>query len=293
MGAEAQEICLKTWLSGGRYVLNRKTWYAHAKKRKSTYGYKKPMKEWDKSRAWAIKCWTKNKWPGQIRKLRWLINKFAPVPGWHTSLRNVENNKFIMRTFKLQKGINTLPRVIPGLNRDGLIELWKKLGYKVGAEIGVEGGRFSKLMCEGIPGLKLFLVDPYHAYEGAKKINREYDDDYKSAIENTKGFDVKFITKLSEEAAVDIPDNSLDFVYIDANHKHDYVLLDIILWSRKVRNGGMVSGHDFYYTNRSRCSVKPAVEAYTRFHQIEPWYLTDEKARHYKQDKHASWFWIK
>ena len=87
MGAEAQEVCLKTWLSGGRYVLNKLTWYAHKKKRvgkrKNEYGYRKPVGQWRKSRAYAIECWTNNKWPKQKYKLNWLVDKFKPVPDWH------------------------------------------------------------------------------------------------------------------------------------------------------------------------------------------------------------------
>lgn len=293
MGAEAQEICLKTWLGGGRFVLNRKTWYAHAKKRNDTYGYKKPSEEWAKSRAYAIKCWTNNKWHKQKRKLNWLIKKFKPIPGWHTDNDTVKNNHFIREKYKLNKGVNKFPRVIKGLNRDGLIQLWKELGYKIGAEIGVMKADFSKLWGRNIPGLKMYLIDPYYSYSGARKKFREHKQNKKIAQEAVKDYNAVFIEKPSEEAYREIPDNSLDFVYIDGNHKFDYAMLDILLWSRKVRPGGMISGHDFYYSNRSECTVRPAVEAYVKFHKIEPWYLTDKRAVHYRADRHASWFWIK
>ncbi len=78
MGREAQEICLKTWLSGGRYVLNRKTWYAHWSK-PSEFVVTVP-KEKEKSVAYAVDFW-KNKWKGQ-RDLNWLVDKFKPVPTW-------------------------------------------------------------------------------------------------------------------------------------------------------------------------------------------------------------------
>ena len=36
------------------------------------------------------------------------------------------------------------------------------------------------------------------------------------------------------------------FVYIDGNHKFDFICPDIIYWSKKVKHGGIVAVHDFY-----------------------------------------------
>lgn len=298
MGAEAQEVCLKTWLSGGRYVLNRSTWYAHKKKRvgkrKNEYGYRKPAGQWRKSRAYAISCWTKNKWPGQVRELKWLIDKFKPVPGWHTKFPTVKSNRYILERYKLNYGNGECPRVIKGLNRDGLIVLWKRLGYKVGAEIGVDKGHFASLMFGGIPGLKMYLVDPYKDYQGIQRYVRTRDEANKIAHKAMKGCSAVWIEEKGEIAFNKIQDNSLDFVYIDGNHRYDYVMLDVILWSRKVRLGGMVSGHDYNTIHiKSKREIRLAVDDYVEYHKIAPWYLTDVKARKYRSDSHASWFWIK
>jgi hypothetical protein len=51
--------------------------------------------------------------------------------------------------------------------------------------------------------------------------------------------------KLSEEAVGAFPNDSLDFVYIDANHEFNAVLQDIRGWFPKVRPGGVLAGHDF------------------------------------------------
>ncbi|KXH74532.1 MAG: hypothetical protein AM326_09840 [Candidatus Thorarchaeota archaeon SMTZ-45] len=293
MGAEAQEICLKTWLSGGRFLLTKNTWYAHAKKRVSTYGYKKPMGEWAKSRAFAIDCWTNNKWHKQTKNFEWLVEHFRPVPGWHTDLESVKTIHFIRRNYRMEHATNKFPRVIPGLNRDGLIKLWKELGYKVGAEVGVEKGRFSKLILENMPELKMYLIDPYKYYDGARKKERGFSEHKRHAHNLLDQYNIIWLEKKSVDAVREIPDNSLDFVYIDGNHKYDYVMLDIILWTAKVRPGGMIAGHDYYNAPRSACMVQNAVDDYTKLHAIAPWYLTDKKAAHYRADKHVSWFWIK
>lgn len=77
-GREAQEICLKTWLSGGRYALNRRTWYAHWDKPVEAVVTKSLEKA--KSVAYATDFWI-TKWQGE-RDLNWLVEKFAPVPSW-------------------------------------------------------------------------------------------------------------------------------------------------------------------------------------------------------------------
>ena len=87
---------------------------------------------------------------------------------------------------------------------------------------------------------------------------------------------------LGQDASRYVDDGSLDFVYIDGGHDFDNVMLDLILWSPKVRSGGVVSGHDYY---RFRAAgVAPAVDVYTQQHRITQWFLTDERT--------PSFFWV-
>jgi len=81
MGREAQELCLKVWLSGGRFILNRNTWYAHWTKQMRRYPGMKDQRK--KSEAFIQDYWKNNRWPLQTRTLQWLIDYFAPVPSWH------------------------------------------------------------------------------------------------------------------------------------------------------------------------------------------------------------------
>ncbi|GAI81293.1 unnamed protein product, partial [marine sediment metagenome] len=54
------------------------------------------------------------------------------------------------------------------------------------------------------------------------------------------------IRKLSMDAVDDFEDGSLDAVYIDGNHKYDSVCNDINKWMPKLKNGGIISGHDYF-----------------------------------------------
>ena len=77
---EAQELGLKIWLSGGRVIRNKKTWYAHL--HKSRRGYPLGKNEKTDAERYSTDLWMNNKWVGQTRQMSWLIDKFAPVPGW-------------------------------------------------------------------------------------------------------------------------------------------------------------------------------------------------------------------
>ena len=48
------------------------------------------------------------------------------------------------------------------------------------------------------------------------------------------------------EAAERIPDDSLDFVFIDAGHSYEAVTADIRAWWPKVKVGGWFGGHDYH-----------------------------------------------
>jgi predicted O-methyltransferase YrrM len=45
-------------------------------------------------------------------------------------------------------------------------------------------------------------------------------------------------------ASLGIPDESLDFVFIDASHDTESVTADIRAWRPRVRTGGALTGHD-------------------------------------------------
>ncbi|SDD85095.1 Methyltransferase domain-containing protein [Sphingomonas sp. YR710] len=50
----------------------------------------------------------------------------------------------------------------------------------------------------------------------------------------------------SRDAAALIDNDSLDFVYIDANHSFSSTSEDLDLWFPKLKIGGIFSGHDYF-----------------------------------------------
>lgn len=55
----------------------------------------------------------------------------------------------------------------------------------------------------------------------------------------------RVIKGLSVEVAEQFADGSVDFVFIDAEHTYDAVKADIEAWTRKVKPGGIIAGHDY------------------------------------------------
>lgn len=80
---EAQEISFKAWLSGGRVVRNKKTYYAHLHKG-NKYGRGYSLKDTTPEKCKKnIERWIKGKvWHKQKHEMSWLIKKFWSVPGW-------------------------------------------------------------------------------------------------------------------------------------------------------------------------------------------------------------------
>lgn len=83
---EAQELGFKVWLSGGRCVVNKKTWYAHLHKG-TTYGrgYRLFKHQMIKSQIYSADMWLNNRWPGQTIKIKQLIENTGwwwPMEEW-------------------------------------------------------------------------------------------------------------------------------------------------------------------------------------------------------------------
>ena len=80
---ESEELANKTWLSGGKCMVNKKTWYAHLHKgNRYGRGYYLSSRRMKQQRAFHIDYWMHDKWPKAKRKLSWLIDQFAPIPTW-------------------------------------------------------------------------------------------------------------------------------------------------------------------------------------------------------------------
>lgn len=205
---------------------------------------------------------------------------------------------FIETDFNLDLSQSS-PIEIPNVNRKDLARLFCKLDFRTGAEIGSESGIYSKDLCECNPRATVYLIDAWKAYRGYREYvsQAKIDAFYERIQERLEDFgNYEIIRKFSMDAVRDFADRSLDFVYIDANHGFEYVVQDIGFWSRKVRKGGIVSGHDYIRRARPTAThVVQAVQGYVYCYGIEPWFLLGRNAKVPGEirDKSRSWFWVK
>ena len=207
------------------------------------------------------------------------------------------NMSKILEAIKILKGEEC---EIPNVGRDDLPEFFKEMGFKVGVEIGVAKGEYTETLCKA--GLKVYGVDPYLSYPGYDNpgVQDRLDKEYEEAKQRLAPYDCEIIRKKSVDAAEDFEDGSIDFVYIDGHHEFKFVAEDIWFWSKKVKKGGVISGHDFVNSSVKTgpyvCHVKQVVRGYTNAHQIRNWYVL---GRHHfpddieeLRDKWRSWMWI-
>lgn len=180
---------------------------------------------------------------------------------------------FIAQKFNLDL-TQKAPIEIRGVNRSLMAKTLAELGFKIGAEVGVAQGHHAKVLCENNQGVKLYAIDVWSRYPGYREYTDRIDKYYLEAKERLAPFKVKMIKGFSMDVVADFADNSLDFVYIDGAHDYKNVAMDICEWSKKVRVGGIVFGHDY---KRSKgkyvVDVKDVVPSYCYAKGITPWFI--------------------
>jgi len=159
--------------------------------------------------------------------------------------------------------------------RKAFIQMLKERKVNTGVEIGTDHGQYAQQLCEGIPDLLLYCIDPYAAYtEGNDtKSQEEIEKIYREAKERLVPYHAFIRRMTSMEALEDFEDNELDFVFIDGNHEYEHVLEDITEWTKKVKPGGIIAGHDYKEDEVNNYGVVEAVQKYTRDNHIGPWFV--------------------
>lgn len=135
----------------------------------------------------------------------------------------------------------------------------KDIPLPAGAEIGVHQGELSRHLLRGHKGLTLYMVDMWShdtytgkSEESAKQKYIElYQNECEINLQKTRDATRKYkrrriiIQGDSVISAETLPDASLDFCFIDADHSYEGVKRDIAAWKPKVKKGGYICGHDY------------------------------------------------
>lgn len=83
-GAMGTEVACKSWLSGGRLICNKRTYFSHLFRTRADFGfpYKISGRQVSRARKHSQNLWRNNSWSKQVRPLSWLLDHFWPVKGW-------------------------------------------------------------------------------------------------------------------------------------------------------------------------------------------------------------------
>lgn len=194
-----------------------------------------------------------------------------------------------------------MPIEIPNVGRFDLLRWLRELDFRMGAEIGVAEGEYTKMICQTNPQMKIYAVDPWAPYQGYSDYVKQdaLTTLFEEAQRRLEPFIKRGICEIVKEFSMDalekFGDESLDFVYIDANHSDPYITHDITQWSKKVKPGGIISGHDYIRPRNANYNVIEAVNTYTNNHHIRPWFVLGSQAKILRmiRDEFRSWMWVK
>lgn len=140
-------------------------------------------------------------------------------------------------------------------------------GYKTLAEVGCKEGRTTGHVLKSVPDSRVIAVDPWCAMPAQKGVpggesyeEWDFEDIEKQFRKNVDcdswtGPRLYMRRETSEQAAAFLDSTptflhegafgAIDAVFIDAAHDYENVMKDIRLWWPKIRQGGMLIGHDF------------------------------------------------
>ena len=132
------------------------------------------------------------------------------------------------------------------------------------AEIGVYKGDNAMSMLTVADNIKrMYLVDTFapnykwFTDETGAPFTEEKAEEFVDKVkERFQNFNVSLIRKDSVETSKDFPDKFFDYIYIDGGHDYDIVKADLNAWYPKVKDFGVLGGHDSMYDDVTKAVVE-------------------------------------
>ena len=150
-----------------------------------------------------------------------------------------------------------------GCHSSGAIRfIWDYFGEgkypKTYIEVGVKHGVNVERIRQWWKATTMYLVDPWAVY--ALESKQEFNDAIYKQVFNLFKDDLNthVIREYSVNAAK-ILDGQYDIIFIDGDHSYKHVMADIKAWYPRVRDGGILCGHDY---SEDHPDVKKAVVEY-------------------------------
>jgi hypothetical protein len=156
-----------------------------------------------------------------------------------------------------------------------LLDLVRRGG--VCAEVGVWKGDFAKEILGIVEPSKLHLIDPWQAVTGeaykAARYGGKLDEGQSDMDALYQGVLDRFAKQRrsgvvsvhrmpSQDAAATLPDSHFDFIYLDGNHRYEFVRGDLAAFAPKLRAGGVLAGDDYGLEGWWKDGVTRAVDEF-------------------------------
>jgi len=133
---------------------------------------------------------------------------------------------------------------------------------KIIIEVGSYLGRSARALCDNTDG-KVFSVDPYYGYMIRDDGSIDYATDFQQMeklYENLSDcIDCGKFTHYKTTLRNFPRDIKADLIFIDGDHRYNFVKEDIVVAKQMIEKGGIISGHD-YYGHTLFPGVKQAVD---------------------------------
>jgi predicted O-methyltransferase YrrM len=140
------------------------------------------------------------------------------------------------------------------------------------AEVGVADGASSLYLAE-----KLSELGKSYYLRMIDSLDYGHLDQLKTIIDNViksgQAENIDILPFDSLNASLKFPDNYFDFLYIDSGHSYELTKAEIRLWIRKVKDGGILAGHD--YLSEENPGVRQAVDEVVHYSSLKV-YDTDK-----------------
>ncbi len=176
------------------------------------------------------------------------------------------------------------------LGLDSRVSILKKIlpANSIGVELGVFKGEFTHHILKYNRPKKLILIDVWWTHFGENYPNwgkytdfgkLKTKDAYNETVRITRKFpktETEILVGDDLEHLQKLPDNYLDWAYIDSSHAYEHTLNELELLNRKVKNNGIISGHDWTEdSDNMHVGVSMAVKEFCAKQAYELFYLDE------------------
>jgi len=146
------------------------------------------------------------------------------------------------------------------------------------AEVGVAQGDFSHDILKLAQPRELHLVDAWHTKRYSSSLKQAVATRFASEIEAGR---VIIHQGLSTDIGRHLADQYFDFIYIDTDHSYQTTIEELRLFSRKLKQGGILAGHDYTVGSFPTLVMYGVIAAVHQFCVEDDWelkYLTVEQS---------------